>query len=391
MENQRFDIDHIRKYVNGELSPREMYALERASHEDEILMDLILGVEAEKSKNSNFNLPEILKQIDERVSPTPIKRINFLKLSAIAASILLICGVGYYFLGNQQESAIDNYLAHIEAPKGNRTTTKDSVRPTKIQNTIPPMPDDKPLATTSETEKNHKPRKQTTAKKEVKELPRIRINDAVPGIRTDSVSQLAGSDSQRLATLGDEINHSPIIEIHTNRESALAANARMITRKSHMLDTLEDNIYGYTSDQRPVSSGSIISQDSPYHGAQVNSSIARLKQGANETANKNVAATEPLKEYTVTKETAPRRSEPIVGWNSYREYIKKATREYPHRNGTVNISMDINKEGQPENIRILETSSDSLSSIAISIIQQGPRWIQGRRYSNVKLKIDFNN
>lgn len=46
--NKNFDIAYLRKYVNGELSDSEMYAIEKASHEDELLMDVLMGLEEEK-------------------------------------------------------------------------------------------------------------------------------------------------------------------------------------------------------------------------------------------------------------------------------------------------------------------------------------------------------
>ena len=87
--NNHFDIAYLRKYVNGELSPSEMYAIERASHQDELLMDLILGLEAEKELGSELDQKDLDSAIYERTHPQKVINFNKYRWLSIAATLLL--------------------------------------------------------------------------------------------------------------------------------------------------------------------------------------------------------------------------------------------------------------------------------------------------------------
>lgn len=391
MENRRFDIAHIRKYVKGELSDKEMYVLERASHEDEMLMDLILGIEADESAGQTFNREEIINRIHSRNQKKSGKKIRSLIPISVAASILFVFGIGYYFFSYQEEKYTENYLSESPRFPSELGPEVDSIgRSTVQQENTKEKPEEPPRIAQTNISKKRNSTQQKTEKKDIKDLPRITINGTVPGIKDDSLNPLSDNKTKRLATLNHETSHLPIIEIHTNKESAIAANARMNARKSHVTDTLENNIYGYTSDQPSISSRYAIDQDSPFRNAQVMSSTTTIRQG-HDTALKKLPEDNQLDEVVVTKAPLPKRSEPIIGWTSYRNYLKKATGEYEGQNGSVTVSVDINSNGKPENIRIIETSSPTLSNHAITIVKQGPRWIPGRKNNNVKFKIEFNN
>lgn len=387
MENQRFDIAHIRKYVNGELSAGEMYALERASHDDEMLMDLILGIQAEHANKPSFDRQGILQRIDDRAAASTPRKIRFLRPLSIAATIALVIGVGYYFMADRQQILVEHKLSHVEPAAPLPRDAADSTGTAEIKEEVSIMPDEQTIAVQQRSTNRKKKKTQVAEKKEVKDLPRITINETVPGIGDDNLHGIAAKkDSQRLAMREEPVNHSPIIEIHTNRESALATNARVNARKSHIADTLEENIYGFTTPPSSISA--------PYSISQVSSQteIARTRQQVDgQLAEESLEKADQINESNHTPVIPPRRSEPIIGWNSYHDYLKKATAEYPNSNGSVTVSIEINNNGLPEHIQVLQSSSDTLSNLAISIIKQGPRWVMGRKYTDAKFKIDFNN
>src|SRR5690606_29118691 len=120
---------------------------------------------------------------------------------------------------------------------------------TRISSQIPEESEDNRIASLPEKSKKNTSTPQNRTKKEIKELPRIKINENVPGINNDSTEYQADDDSQQLAQSAPPFQHSPMIEIHTNKASALAANARISARKSHLSDSIDSNIYGYTSEQ----------------------------------------------------------------------------------------------------------------------------------------------
>src|SRR3546814_7148794 len=99
MEKDKVDMELIRRYIRGELTPREMYALERQAQADPMLMDIILGMEQEALDVHDDNLADIRKRIAERTERrrTIVRRLVPAQRWAIAASLLAVLTVGMWW------------------------------------------------------------------------------------------------------------------------------------------------------------------------------------------------------------------------------------------------------------------------------------------------------
>src|SRR5690606_527233 len=99
MEKGKVDLELIRRYVRGELTPREMYALERQAQDEQMLMDIILGMEQEAPQVHGDNLADIRKRIAERFRRprAASRRLMPAQRWAIAASILAVLTVGMWW------------------------------------------------------------------------------------------------------------------------------------------------------------------------------------------------------------------------------------------------------------------------------------------------------
>jgi len=49
MSDSNYDIAYLKKYVNGQLSPKEMYAIEREAQRDPMLADILMGIEMDQN------------------------------------------------------------------------------------------------------------------------------------------------------------------------------------------------------------------------------------------------------------------------------------------------------------------------------------------------------
>jgi len=107
--NKNFDIAYLRKYVNGELSDSEMYAIEKASHEDELLMDVLMGLEEEKKLNNPLEVADLHSAIFERTHPAKVRPIGFYRNLSIAASVLLALGIGTIWYLNRDQNKVEQY------------------------------------------------------------------------------------------------------------------------------------------------------------------------------------------------------------------------------------------------------------------------------------------
>ncbi|MCA5005628.1 hypothetical protein [Sphingobacterium bovistauri] len=104
------NINYLRQYVNGELSPTEMYEIERAMHNDEMLMDIIEGLQTEKELKSEIPRIDLIAKIKSRTSTeSPTKVFNIKKMYA-AASIIVVFTLGalYFQYDNQQKEIVAN-------------------------------------------------------------------------------------------------------------------------------------------------------------------------------------------------------------------------------------------------------------------------------------------
>jgi len=109
-----------------------MHKVEEASHEDQFLMDLILGLEEELKTAQKFNAVEIDSQIYSRTHPTNKLRIGYFKYLSLAASLLLIFGVGlfWYF---KKDSNINPVNANSTVIANRETLTDTTLNSIKIE------------------------------------------------------------------------------------------------------------------------------------------------------------------------------------------------------------------------------------------------------------------
>jgi hypothetical protein len=120
------DISQIKKYLDGELDARAMHQLERRAQDDPFLMDAMEGYE-KTGKDQQVHLNELTNRLHDRITQKKA-RIIPLRLIGIAASILLVCSIGGWWLLNNH-SANTPKLALAVKPESKKTVTVDTVIP----------------------------------------------------------------------------------------------------------------------------------------------------------------------------------------------------------------------------------------------------------------------
>jgi len=94
------DISQIKKYLNGELDARAMHQLERRALDDPFLMDALEGYE-HAGGDQQASLDELANRLQQRTDQQVRRMIPWVPLS-IAASILIILGIGLLLITNNQ-------------------------------------------------------------------------------------------------------------------------------------------------------------------------------------------------------------------------------------------------------------------------------------------------
>jgi hypothetical protein len=109
------DILLIRKYLNGELDAHAMHELEKRALDDPFLMDAMEGYE--KAENQHDALVDLSSRLQERVMKKEGHIIPYRTL-AIAASVLVVLGIGWVWLSRDQPPA-PPVIAHAAKPAVN--------------------------------------------------------------------------------------------------------------------------------------------------------------------------------------------------------------------------------------------------------------------------------
>ena len=103
--------------------------------------------------------------------------------------------------------------------------------------------------------------------------------------------------------------------------------------------------------------------------------------------------------YSTKKKTGPRpitiidTLEPAECWTSYNDYIVSNLKspEDLHMkpiSGEVELSFDINKDGEPVNIAVVKSLCDKCDDEAIRLLKEGPKW-KKKKKGKGKIAIRF--
>jgi hypothetical protein len=94
-KNIQFTIEHIRKYLDGELSGPDMHALEKAALDDPFLADAIEGFEVSRKHSGPFksDMADLQNRLTERITQKKRKNRTVIQMKwPVAASILFVAG-----------------------------------------------------------------------------------------------------------------------------------------------------------------------------------------------------------------------------------------------------------------------------------------------------------
>ncbi|ANI90319.1 hypothetical protein A9P82_14065 [Arachidicoccus ginsenosidimutans] len=128
MNNEEINIDLIKDYFAGKLDAKAMHALEKRALEDPFLAEAMEGFFT-YSNNVPYDLNELQTRLKNRVS----KKSFNLKPWLIAASIVLLLGIGVFFVLNNSNNKTQNIAkeivqnANIQQPVVINNDTQSSV------------------------------------------------------------------------------------------------------------------------------------------------------------------------------------------------------------------------------------------------------------------------
>lgn len=140
MGKRLHDISQIRKYLNGELDARAMHQLERQAQDDPFLMDALEGYQNAKA-DQQANLGDLASRLNMRIAEKRTRIIPF-RIIGIAASLLVICSAGVWWLyqGREPVKSIVKTYSQQSGKHTSAAQTADTIaNPTAQQAAKPNM------------------------------------------------------------------------------------------------------------------------------------------------------------------------------------------------------------------------------------------------------------
>lgn len=338
MEKHKVDMELIRRYIRGELTPREMYALERQAQADPTLMDIILGMEQEALVVHDDNLADIRKRIADRTGQrqATTRRLATVQRWAIAASILAVLSVGTWWFARE---------GHVEKQHEAAVATISAEAP---EETPESGPSPRPIASVTDSKADSAPQRAleapaaAVAKKEKEVSKEERLAVVTPKADTGLLDQVVvvGYGAQPQSNLTGAVARVAEAEIDTTVSSG-------------------EPLLAARSD-----------------GIRVHSVSARQH-----------AVRPSVTEQEITEN--PHQPKPKTGWVAYRQYLREAVKPAP-RQGTVALTFRVDDDGRPTGIAVVETTNEQLNKFAILVVRDGPLWLPGTNGGrDVTLRVVF--
>lgn len=418
--HNRPNVAYLRRYVRGELSPQEMYEIEKAAEADELLMDIILGLEAEYAHGGSEHVVlELQQQIQDRSQPQPRQIRSFsYRWIGLAASLLLVFGMGMYvFLKSEsaeqqivQQTAPPTSLEPVNALPPSST---DSSTIASANTPAKPSRNNGKIVAYSNVEAPALKRQHNTVAARRAALDTIPIQ-IVPSNKEELISLVLGDDQLTLTARSDA----------TTPAKTRARTARMLTNKqkqsksneSFFAQNLKSITTGIVIDsetQRPIAGATIRDQqmntmvktDSTGRfivGSTDEKPILSIQSDGFESSDRvaNGAMRIALNRMQNSKTMAPAtassvaeklgNARPAMGSNAYRLHLDSLAKASGLGTGSVTLLFTINAQGRPINIRLKKSSGDRRQDQeAIKILKDGPDWIKGSTDELVDWRVQF--
>ncbi len=365
------------RYIQGYRKGKDAHKLEKEAMSDPFLAHALRGFDRVEGDHIK-QIERLQKEIHRKAVP----RIRYLRAVGIAASVLLVIGVGSYFLVN--ESRIQD-----------ATQPAIAMQELHSEENIPAVP---PPAIAQQ--------RRLEPQKEVE-----RQNAPKPVVKPDIVEEHSALDVV-MAPVEKEMQHVVLEERKKSLTGAVAtispapSEARKV--KGKVTDEQGYPIIGASVQIEGTNEGTITDIDGHYEITAADGSKLRVSYIGYETLDKLVKQDsvmdfamnedkQALDEVVVVgygthRKSIMKESKPVDGMRKYKKYLKEnmskpIDSECSGVEGKVVLQFYINQQGRPDDITVEQGLCPSADQEAIRLISEGPDWTPSDK--PVKLEVKF--
>lgn len=417
--NRSFTALDIQRYYAGELSMQERHAIEKAALDDPFLADALEGYQYTATPQAD------LSALQQRLAATTqLKRKGALFLLfqkpwiRVAALVLLLAGAGWsvYYLSFTSanklaqsksvtkpevtypaEPAMQERLNSPSLSDSNAIVTDRQYQRVKPEVNVLAASNKEQLKDNSEGESIKKEDKETDG-----------LDAAKPTIKESSPAPVTETRVQREAT-ATNIFRGHILDASGNGIPHANISVNGSNRAPNI--SIEGNGYNRSTVSNARGEFSLITTDSVVDitvaapGFEANRILLRNtneeeKVVLNEASLQEVVVTgygrksKRNRSTPATKKTAEvKELEPEGGWPRFNDYIAENL-QIPEEvaikklTGEVELSFEVNKKGEPVNIKVERSLCESCDKEAVRILKEGPGWKKSKQRPG-KVRIRF--
>ena len=400
----------IQRYLNHQMTKGEMHAFEKAMMDDPFLANALEGYRAADQQISALHLSEIEKNIKAQkaahaIFPLSQKAKNWWRVAAI---FLLVTGSGslYYFslldkntstelaANNtllQQVDSIGPEVKQVETPqlffkKDNALARNNN---TSVFNKSQPEEANVIAATAPVIDSTYMAANQSMAA--LKNNEGNALTDAAPQTRLMRKSEAEAVNIPTYEFAGKVLDEDgdPVAFATVSSKKGVGA---VTDSKGNFSIKTPDSIVDVT-----IAGMGYLPGTARLHHNQAQH--FQLLENKKDLSDLVVSSMGKKKKFDVTidkneylnKETGYK---PLKGWRHLNNYLlinindyREASEEYI--SGDVEIEFEINKNGRPVVVRVVDASDHSNAEKAIELIQKGPLWKKGKPGTKARLLVSF--
>lgn len=436
---------NLLQYIKGNRKGKDVNLLEREAMNDLFLADALEGFDKIRSFDHEARIQEMHARVMNKTKSGNNRIIRYI---SIAASILLILGVGVYSLLNKNQSHENKnpdktesslYVSEQQMTE-NKESAPDTLQKDSLSETT--IPSEKTLPLQAKIERKRvskpaiKPKTRNDASSEAKsEIATIQANevtmpDSTPLVEDkafamfperDTIDEKDSKTLPVIRTVNRKVRRGIITDVANN---PLAGASVMysgtntgVTSNEHGYfelpasknDKIQIAFVGYepvnliadTSDN-PISV--VMKEDNAQlsevvvvaFGTQKKESavgaITTVPPSSLAVPSSSLANESAGSIAVQTKNKNNIKPKPVIGKKKYEKYLKEnivalKSDDCKKKKGKVRLKFSIDERGRPTNIRVEKSLCPEADKEAIRLIEQGPDWTMGDK--EVKIKIQF--
>lgn len=360
-ENKKFTAADIARYHTGKMPAEERNALEKAALDDPFLADALEGYGFDSAPAAA--LAALQQRLDEKTHPNrPANVIRLYRVLSAVAMLVVLGGTGWFA-----------WKAFEYANQG-RSVARQGERPKVTTQVVPPATDSM-NSTLPDTANNAQlPPAFTTATADTNSM---QARESVPLMPEPELTAASGMDLQEVtvqkSTARDAANDSLRVASTSVPESTLSAQPmRVMQGFEGGSDSARVDRYAKAPGKDTITDFNVTLKAQKMEPPNV---VVVGRGRAEGTAKYPHVIIDTL--------------EPAEGYTNFDDYVAaniKMPEEVPDKTtgGEVQLSFDVDENGQPVNITVVKSLCSKCNQEAIRLLKEGPKW---KKQKNKKGKI----